>query len=465
MVRCARGLRAVLALVLALLAFPSSDAVASSCQFVLGFQAFHDRIPAVVGNCMADEQRDPRTGDAFQATTGPNGRGGLLVWRQSDHRVAFTDGDRTWVDGPAGIQERLNTRRFAWEDAPTDPAPRRVFFGVNLHPLQDIYAVYSPDALLDRVVGIDADTVRIDVHWDWLEWTGPGVDQWDPDQLARLDAFVDAAQQRHVHVLAVVMDTPCWASSDPSKVCDPAYTRYNWREPPTNSADYAAFLRRLVHRYRGRIQAWEIWNEPNLPLFWTHPDPVAYTRLVQAAYPAIKSSDPTALVLAGALAPIEAGGPGISTADFLDAMYRAGARGSFDALSIHPYTGLRPPTADDPNAPAHSFVQTVPALHQEMLRAGDDHPIWITEAGWPTTLACDSCAGNGSGIDEAVQAADLREEIHLIRSWDYVQGFLWYELVDRGGATATSPEDHFGLLRHDLSPKPAADAFRASVDR
>ena len=49
-------------------------------------------------------------GDSLQHTTG-----GLLVWRKADGWTTFTDGYRTWVNGPFGIQERLNSQRFPWE--------------------------------------------------------------------------------------------------------------------------------------------------------------------------------------------------------------------------------------------------------------------------------------------------------------------------------------------------------------
>jgi polysaccharide biosynthesis protein PslG len=335
-----------------------------------------------------------------------------------------------------------------------------LLLGVNAHPLQNIYAIYSPDRVLDQAVRSGVTVVRIDVHWDWLEWTGPGVDRWDPDQLGHLDAFVDAAVQRNLQLMAVVMDTPCWATADPVQACSPTNPTYDWREPPANPRDFGDFVGRLSARYRGRVQYWEIWNEPNLPLFWTHPDPVAYTRLLQAAYSTIKANDPMATVLGGALAPIEAGQPGIATFDYVEAMYAAGAKGSFDALSFHPYTGAPSPTLDQPTAPAHSFPQVVPALHAAMVREGDWRPIWLTETGWPTTPPCADCVGRRVFTSEADQAAYLIDTIRLAQSWDYVAGLVWYELYDRGESTRTAAEDHFGLFRHDLSPKPAVDSLR-----
>ena len=41
-----------------------------------------------------------------------------MVWRKADNFTAFTDGYRTWVNGPDGLQQRLNSQRFAWEANP-----------------------------------------------------------------------------------------------------------------------------------------------------------------------------------------------------------------------------------------------------------------------------------------------------------------------------------------------------------
>jgi hypothetical protein len=80
---------------------------------VLGFKAFHDALPSQVGACTEQEGHNPANGDAVQHTTK-----GLLVWRKADNWTAFTDGYHTWVAGPHGIQERLNSQRFTWEANP-----------------------------------------------------------------------------------------------------------------------------------------------------------------------------------------------------------------------------------------------------------------------------------------------------------------------------------------------------------
>jgi hypothetical protein len=98
---------------------PAAALQAGGCRFVLGFAALREAIgPEVVGACLEDERFNPANGNAEQPTTG-----GLLVWRKADNWTAFTDGFRTWVNGPFGLQLRLNTERFEWENDPIVPTP------------------------------------------------------------------------------------------------------------------------------------------------------------------------------------------------------------------------------------------------------------------------------------------------------------------------------------------------------
>ncbi len=113
---------------------PPAYANAATCSFVGGFKTLHDALPNVVGDCTANE-RHSSSGDSIQPTTR-----GLLVWRQSDNFTAFTDGFRTWINGPFGIQQRLNTQRYCWEiDATTSclrPVSSSCRFG---NPLANVH--------------------------------------------------------------------------------------------------------------------------------------------------------------------------------------------------------------------------------------------------------------------------------------------------------------------------------------
>jgi hypothetical protein len=104
------SLLAALALTLGALLSISRPVQAQGCTFTLGFAALQRLIPSTVGACLENERHDPASGDALQRTTN-----GMLVWRKADNFTAFTDGYRTWVAGPFGLQQRLNGQRFPWE--------------------------------------------------------------------------------------------------------------------------------------------------------------------------------------------------------------------------------------------------------------------------------------------------------------------------------------------------------------
>jgi hypothetical protein len=84
-----------------------------SFTFILGFAALHSAIPGIVGDCAASETHNPINGDGLQSTTN-----GLLVRRKADNLTAFTNGSQTWIDGPFGIQIRLDGQRFSYEPNP-----------------------------------------------------------------------------------------------------------------------------------------------------------------------------------------------------------------------------------------------------------------------------------------------------------------------------------------------------------
>lgn len=81
----------------------------SKPEFKLGFKALADMIPNIVGQPLENEHYGPN-GDSLQQTTS-----GLMVWRKADNWTAFTNGSRTWVNGPVGLQDRSNGERFPWE--------------------------------------------------------------------------------------------------------------------------------------------------------------------------------------------------------------------------------------------------------------------------------------------------------------------------------------------------------------
>ena len=139
-----------------LLLLTHSVSQATDCQFILGFQTLRDLVGHdVVGECLENEHHSAN-GDNVQQTTG-----GLLVWRKADNWTAFTDGYRTWINGPNGLQQRLNTERFAWEPdyapgggiATPTPTPTPVATPTPRPPVMDDGLGYVVEVMSSTSIG------------------------------------------------------------------------------------------------------------------------------------------------------------------------------------------------------------------------------------------------------------------------------------------------------------------------
>jgi hypothetical protein len=132
-------------LLMALAVFPAAPVQAAppaqaSCQFVLGFATLRTLIgPQIVGDCVENERFNPANGNAEQRTTG-----GLMVWRKADNWTAFTDGYRTWINGPSGLQQRLNHQRFPWEADAGAPGTTSIGPAGAPDPTLDIHVLPAP---------------------------------------------------------------------------------------------------------------------------------------------------------------------------------------------------------------------------------------------------------------------------------------------------------------------------------
>ena len=143
--------------------FTAATVHAADCQFVLGFKTLRDLIGHdIVGECLEGEHYNA-IGDSVQQTTG-----GLLAWRKADNWTAFTDGYRTWVNGPNGLQQRLNTERFEWEadyasfatpEARPTPAPSQNVDPILANAYHVMRSTVIGNAIADVFIGLGANAL------------------------------------------------------------------------------------------------------------------------------------------------------------------------------------------------------------------------------------------------------------------------------------------------------------------
>jgi polysaccharide biosynthesis protein PslG len=265
-------------------------------------------------------------------------------------------------------------------------------------------------------------------------------------------------------VLGTIVYTPAWAR--------PSGTKATYGPDP---ASYALFARRAVrHLSAMGVHTYEVWNEPNLSAFWTPaPDARAYTRLLQAAYPAIKAADPRATVLTGGTAPAltdapsgglldflkPGGGTSIGPVEWLGQIYANGGRGFFDAVAHHPYCWPAMPGQVEAWSAWHQMYGSNPSLRSLMVSNGDGAKrIWATEFGAPT----DGPAG--THVSEATQASMIARAYGVWRGYEWGGPLFTYSGRDRGTSASTN-QNFFGLVRRDFTRKPAFRAYRTAAAR
>ena len=330
--------------------------------------------------------------------------------------------------------------------------------GVQAHLLWSDVSLAEIRGELDRAKLAGARHVRVDVGWSTLQPDRRG--KLNHAYLARIDRVVREANRRDLSLIFTFWTTPCWASAAPDRLKQDC--RGSWwergveRYPPRRASDYADALALLVRRYRGRVDAWEVWNEPNLDDFLVSNRRAAdYARLLRAAYPAAKRAHRGTTVLGGSLA----------TADFrfTQALFRHGVRNRFDAWSIHPYSHDRSPLdAGEPRWRNTSFVRGIPLVRRVLERNRDAEPLWLTEVGWSTCTVRNHPDPWENCVSETNQARYLTLAYELMQRWGYVDVGIWFNLENTG----TNPADriqNYGLSRIDGSPKPAYSAFVAAA--
>ncbi len=314
-------------------------------------------------------------------------------------------------------------------------------FGTNFHAGWTDYTNQQRLVVLDKMAAAGVDWVRIDIGWSSFEEHCRGCySDWYIDIL---DFTIDAARARGINVLGMLWRTPGWANGGAGVYA-----------PPTNPLDYTLAARWAAEHFRGRVAAWEVWNEPNEDYFWTG-TAEDYARLVQVAYPGFKAGDPLAKVVLG--------GPAYNDTGWLADLYDLGIQGSFDIMSTHPYQAPAdlPPEAPDTGGNNIWLLSHVRAVRDLMASHGDGHKdIWFTEFGW-------SSHGNPAGLppwDQGVTEAQQGD--YLVRTMEYVAdhhpyvtNLFWYN--ERNRQTGDLHLDNYGLLTRNLAPKPVYDALKA----
>jgi hypothetical protein len=261
---------------------------------------------------------------------------------------------------------RLHKPRYAKKDATDSP------FGT--HTLS-----VTRHILMAKAVGIN--WVRL--HDAGTEYIGWYHLERKPGEWTFQDREIQRYRQHHMKILGLLSTAPEWASTMQKKN-SPYFDRYY---EPRDMEQFTAYARTVAKRYKGTIDAYDVWNEPWLPQFWHagrdaakgtgaesyvySDDPEGhYADLMEAAYKGVRSVDKNITVL------------GFNTsagfAKWTRAIMERGGLRNCDAICYHHYAGGLA------GGPSDIVEQGWKQAIGPIADAGKlDKPVWMSE-GSPT---------------------------------------------------------------------------------
>lgn len=283
-----------------------------------------------------------------------------------------------------------------------------------------------------------------------------------------LDKIVNAAADKGIKVFLSVAKSPGWATANGG---DGMPSRNHF-------ASFADFLTKVAQRYKGKVHAYEIWNEQNYAVEnGGNVQPASYyVDMLAVAYDALKAVDPNIIVVAGAPTPTATNRADIAIDDlvYFDQMFANPKYwAKMDVIGAHFSGTLNPPDAYAPNGPgpgwqgnSEFYFTRIEELIQRMIRSGHgDRQIWITEFGWAVKNVSPGYEyGNYNTLEE--QAQWNRRAFERGR-FDYAPHvgamFQWnLNFAVKSGHSFDQQDEMaaFGILNSDWSPRPAYTAIQ-----
>ena len=290
--------------------------------------------------------------------------------------------------------------------------------------------------------------VRIDVSWSRIEDTAKGAR--NTGTLNLLTSCINNSISHGMKVMVDVFGTPSWAGAGS-------------KAPPTNSSDFGDFMNYMATTYKGKVAAWQIYNELNNGGFWSG-TATQYANLVKAVYSPIKQGDPSALVVLGGIM--------WQDAPYLQSLYNvSGFKDAFDVVATHGYQweSGRPPEYQPPDANNIAYISHATLIHNVIVNNGDNAQFWFSEVGWSTHSDAGFDTANNpwsAGVTEAVQADYSVRTINYVRTnfpWLGVMFFYKERTFADDGTWPSIQEQGYGLIRADGSVRPVYTALKQRI--
>ncbi len=353
------------------------------------------------------------------------------------------------INNADGALAEIPLVRLVAYDTPGFLTGSRPHFGVQAHINFDLPESLGgistiPDVVkaIARVKELGMDVVRTDWVWEKVEKT-PGGYNWSEYQY---DDVMQLLASNGLGSLAILKGTPQWCSTAP----DLPYP--GWANvPPTDVRLYGEYVYRFVDRYGATIKMIEVYQEPNVSLYWNF-DAASLAAMQRDGFLHAKYANPDVAVgltgLVGVPRAAVHGADGFwhygnvlfqAPEIFLNQVYQAtGGRAWWDTMGLHTYPDMElfSPVSGFDMTRSVAFINSIKSV---MAAYGDTSPLSVTEIG--------TCTPGDSPSPQAVSRF-LGQLVDTIRQNTATPVLIWYRINE--GPDPNSPDDRRGLATYDL---------------
>ncbi len=284
---------------------------------------------------------------------------------------------------------------------------------------------------------------RMDLPWDRIN---PSNGVWD---FSVTDSEVNYAISQGQQILGILHDPPQWVGGGT-----------NANIPPLTTTQWSEFVRQVALRYRGKIAAYEIWNEPDDPttskygIGWGRniEESPLYVDFVHAAAVQIRAQAPGTLVVA----PVFTSGNTASGVDnrkrrilqqIQAAVYPDGpGYGFIDVISVHNNANDTEPSKTMGWRLNYQNLAYVWNYCPSIKTA----PVWVTEYGWKANAVTESGQREKICNVTRIYTAALEASYTNLSDWNVRRSFIYLE---------KDPATSRAIFRSDNSPTPTVTQY------
>jgi len=286
------------------------------------------------------------------------------------------------------------------------------------------------------------DLLRISFGWDAIESREDKYDWLFWDDFVKM-----AVEEYDITLVPYICYMPQWNSTGATD------TMFFWNYPPKDYEEFGEFMGDLVKRYKPWINSWELWNEPDISIYWQG-SVEEFAKFIKIGSKAVRDADSDAIIVLGGMA---------YKPDFVRQLFRDyGVSPFVDVVNFHNYYETWS------NIPIERITDSIFEMYDVIQTYGNNQAIWMAEVGY-STWRMDKRKVSDSYIayydyehTPEYQAVHLIKTLSLVLSTEKMSAIAWYEIKDLPMAENVIGDNNnrnLGVAFYDYKPKPAAQAL------